>query len=115
MIQRQLPNGMTPRLLSREQAERPSRQLPDRAESIEIPPLLDDSEVAKLLGYRDAVTFRRHRRALEATGFPERRPIVKRYSPTEIRAWIDGNGAESQQSAEPDPLLGVAGQWGTSK
>jgi len=80
----------------------------------ELSHLLDDNEVARLLGYRDVVTFRRHRKALEAEGFPKRRPVVKRYSPTEIRAWIDGAYGEAQQSPS-DPLWGVAGQWGTSK
>jgi predicted DNA-binding transcriptional regulator AlpA len=89
MGERRLPLGMTPRLL-------------------------DDAEVAAILGYRCAAAFRRHRKALEAQGFPKRRPIVKRYSPTEIRAWIDGADSEPQQS-RPDPLLGVAGQWGVSR
>jgi hypothetical protein len=78
------------------------------------PRLLDDAEVATILGYRCAAAFRRHRKALEAQGFPKRRPIVKRYSPTEIRGWIDGAGSDPQQSAA-DPLLGVADQWGASK
>lgn len=34
--------------------------------------LLNDSEVAALLGYRDAAAFRRHRKRLEAAGFPKR-------------------------------------------
>jgi hypothetical protein len=78
------------------------------------PRLLEDAEVAAILGYRCAAAFRRHRKALEAQGFPKRRPVVKRYSPTEIYAWIDGAGTEAQQSLS-DPLLGVAGQWGVSK
>ena len=78
------------------------------------PRLLDDAEVAAILGYRCTAAFRRHRKALEAQGFPKRRPIVKRYSPTEIRAWIDGDGAEPQQ-LKADPLLGVADQWGVSR
>jgi hypothetical protein len=75
--------------------------------------LWDDNEVARRLGYRDAVTFRRRRKALEAQGFPKRRPIVKRYSPREIQSWIDGRAEEPQRSE--DPLLGVVGQWGISK
>ena len=78
------------------------------------PRLLDDADVAAILGYRGVAAFRRHRKALEEQGFPKRRPIVKRYSPTEIHAWIDGAGNGPSQS-EPDPLLGVAGQWGGSK
>jgi predicted DNA-binding transcriptional regulator AlpA len=79
----------------------------------DLPRLLDDNEVSRLLGYRHAAAFRRHRKELEAQGFPQRRPVVKRYSPTEIRAWIDGRAIDQQQSIE-DPLLGVAGQWGKS-
>jgi hypothetical protein len=87
---------------------------------VERPPLemhlwlLGDAEVAMMLGYRGVAAFRRHRKALEAQGFPKRRPIVKRYSSTEIRAWIDCTGNGSPQS-DPDPLLGVAGQWGQSR
>jgi hypothetical protein len=78
----------------------------------ELPHLLGDNEVAQLLGYRNAQAFRRRRKQLEAEGFPKRRPIVNRYSPTEVKAWIDGpNRAQS----EADPLLGMLHQWGTSK
>jgi hypothetical protein len=74
-----------------------------------LPHLLDDDEVAHLLGYPNTTAFRRRRKKLEAEGFPERRPVVKRYSPTEIREWIDGkNGLQSGS----DPLLEVAGKWG---
>jgi hypothetical protein len=74
-----------------------------------LPHLLDDDEVAHLLGYRNAKAFRRRREQLEKEGFPKRRPIVKRYSPMEIREWIDGkNGLQSGS----DPLLEVAGKWG---
>jgi predicted DNA-binding transcriptional regulator AlpA len=70
--------------------------------------LLDDHEVAHLIGYRNATAFRRRRKQLEAEGFPKRRPIVKRYSPMEIQEWIDGkNGLQSGS----DPLLEVAGKW----
>ena len=78
----------------------------------ELPRLLDDSEVAALLGYRDAAAFRRYRKRLEAAGFPKRRPVVWRYSPSEIRAWIDGGGDPVQQSA--DPLLEITRKWGKS-
>jgi hypothetical protein len=74
-----------------------------------LPHLLDDDEVAHLLGYRNAKAFRRRREQLEKEGFPKRRPIVKRYSPMEVREWIDGkNGLQSGS----DPLLKVAGKWG---
>jgi hypothetical protein len=79
----------------------------------DIPHLLNDNEVARILRYRDTAAFRRHRKALEAQGFPKRRPIVRRYSPTEIKAWVDGRDLEPQQS-DGDPLLEVTGQWGTS-
>ena len=74
-----------------------------------LPHLLDDDEVAHLLGYRNAKAFRRRREQLEKEGFPKRRPIVKRYSTMEVREWIDGkNGLQSGS----DPLLEVAGKWG---
>jgi hypothetical protein len=77
-----------------------------------LPHLLDDDEVAHLLGYRNAKAFRRRREQLEKEGFPKRRPIVKRYSPMEVREWIDGkNGLQSGS----DPLLKVAGKWGAYK
>jgi predicted DNA-binding transcriptional regulator AlpA len=76
-----------------------------------LPRLLDDDEVARLLGYRNATAFRRRRKQLEAEGFPKRRPIVKRYSPMEVREWIDGD--DGLQSGS-DPLLEVAGKWGAS-
>jgi hypothetical protein len=81
---------------------------------VNLPLLLDDDEVAELLGYRDVRAFRRHRKALEAKGFPKPRPVVKRYSPTEIRIWIDGTATAPQQ-LDVDPLLEVAGRWGKSK
>jgi hypothetical protein len=78
----------------------------------ELPHLLDDNEVARLLRYPSTTAFRRRRKQLEAEGFPKRRPIVKRYSLTEVKAWIEGlNGIQS----EPDPLLEIADRWGTSK
>jgi hypothetical protein len=76
-----------------------------------LPRLLDDDEVARLLGYRNATAFRRRRKQLEAEGFPKRRPIAKRYSPMEVREWIDGD--DGLQSGS-DPLLEVAGKWGAS-
>ena len=78
----------------------------------ELPRLLNDSEVAALLGYRDAAVFRRQRKRLEAAGFPKRRPVVRRYSPSEIRAWIDGGADPVQQSG--DPLLEITRKWGKS-
>ena len=80
----------------------------------ELPHLLDDDEVARLLRYRSTTAFRRRRKQLEAEGFPKRRPIVKGYSLTEVKTWIDGPNGIPQQS-ERDPLLEVAGKWGTSK
>jgi hypothetical protein len=80
----------------------------------ELPHLLDDNEVAQLLRYRGTTAFRRRRKQLEAEGFPKRRPIVNRYSLTEVKAWIDGPNGIPQQS-ERDPLLEIAGKWGTSK
>ena len=82
--------------------------------AIDIPHLLDDAEVAQLLGYRNAKAFRRHRKALEAAGFPKPRPVIRRYSPADIRAWIDGASTE-QQKLDADPLLRVIGRWGKSK
>ena len=80
----------------------------------ELPRLLDDHEVARLLCYRSTTAFRRSRKRLEAEGFPKRRPVVGRYSPTEIKTWIDG-GDNQQQQSPSDPLLELVGQWGTSK
>jgi hypothetical protein len=82
--------------------------------AVDLPHLVDDDEVAELLGYRDVRAFRRHRKALEAKGFPKPRPVVKRYSPAEIRGWIDGTATEPRQ-LDADPLLEVAGRWGKSK
>jgi len=76
--------------------------------------MLTDAEVAAILGYGGVAAFRRHRKALEAQGFPKRRSVIRRYSPTEIRAWIDGTSNGTPQS-EPDPLLGIVSQWGGSK
>lgn len=80
----------------------------------ELPQLLDDDEVARILRYRSTAAFRRCRKQLEAKGFPKRRPVVNRYSPTEVKAWIDGPNGATQQS-ERDAMEELAGQWGTSK
>jgi hypothetical protein len=74
----------------------------------EEPRLLSDDEVARLLRYPYTMAFRRHRKALEAVGFPTRRPVVKRYSRAEVCAWIDGTAG---QSDEPAP---VASGWSES-
>lgn len=80
----------------------------------ELARLLDDDEVARLLRYPSIRAFRRYRKQLEKQGFPKRRPVVRRYSMAEVKAWIDGDNGQRQQSPT-DPLLEIVGRWGTSK
>jgi hypothetical protein len=84
-----------------------------RAMAERLPQLLDDDEVARLLRYRSTAAFRRCRKRLESEGFPKRRPVVNRYSPTELKAWIDGENRAPQQS-EADAMEELADKWGTS-
>ena len=78
--------------------------------------LLIDREVARLL--RRSITWlSAHRAELEAAGFPKRLPVVGRYDPVAIRAWLDRQGginpAEREAAERRARLMARADAWGT--
>lgn len=73
--------------------------------------LLTDKEVARLL--RRSVSWLSENRAeLEQNGFPKRVPVIDRYDPVAIRAWLDRQANPAANGR--DNLMARARQWGKS-
>jgi hypothetical protein len=73
--------------------------------------MLTDREVARLLR-RSIKWLSEHRGELEAAGFPKRVPVVGRYDPAAIRAWLD-----RQENPAPNPgqdVMARMSRWGKS-
>lgn len=60
--------------------------------------LMTDAEVARLLR-RGVKWLAEHRAELEVQGFPKRIPVVGRYDPMAVHAWLDRLGGVGRHKA----------------
>lgn len=67
-------------------------QSPEPKRGIAAPIVLTAVQVAELLGWQSADSFYRHRKALEAHGFPRKLPGINGWSRPAILRWVRTNG-----------------------
>ena len=64
--------------------------------------LLTRKEVARDILGRSLDWFQRHREAMEQMGFPKPLPVIDKYSPYQVRQWVERGGILDSDDAEHD-------------